>query len=30
LSDVLRLLHGGVVHELIDLDFKAPNTAARS
>ena len=24
LSEVLRLLHGGVVHELIDLDLKAP------
>jgi len=24
LSEVLRLLHGGTVHELIDLDLKAP------
>ncbi|RWN55857.1 MAG: hypothetical protein EOR99_35090 [Mesorhizobium sp.] len=24
LSEVLRLLHGGAVHELIDLDIKAP------
>jgi hypothetical protein len=24
LSEVLRLLHGGAVHELIDLDLKAP------
>ena len=23
-SEVLRLLHGGAVHELIDLDLKAP------
>jgi hypothetical protein len=23
LSEVLRLLHGGTVHELIDLDLKA-------
>jgi len=23
-SEVLRLLHGGAVHELIDVDFKAP------
>ena len=24
LSEVLRLLHGGPVHELIDLDLKSP------
>jgi hypothetical protein len=24
ISEVLRLLHGGVLHELIDLDLKAP------
>jgi hypothetical protein len=24
ISEVLRLLHGGVVHELIDLDLKFP------
>lgn len=25
ISEVLRLLHGGVVHELVDLDLKAPD-----
>jgi len=24
ISEVLRLLHGGAVHELIDLDLKSP------